>query len=531
MKSTRDQRDTQHRIRGPRMEELKADLKLIDAELPKGTCEVELVDSDLFHWEVALTGPMGSPYKGGTFRFQIWFPTDYPTKPPRLKCLTPVYHCNIDAKGTVCLDLEDDLLRLKPSHETEELSISVLTLTKLSWQVAHRTEHGSRHCCHCLPHRCLKMAWSQKQANCTYAQKLFRRILRKLVVLSYEKGAGRIGTWSHDVTHMSDAVKSAASDARDIWEVVGGAVHGGIVVRRDHDFGSTSRHGLQLSSSPAILVQAWQALRSIIDQAAYSVIWKPRLDPLHRGLPDCRWISYTPPGLVFRGFQPASRCVAQHINIQIGESSLPKGSESPCSKGSFLISTVRKDFGVRGASVLPMAGGPCVAYSSLARLDAELRCNPPDAIIVMLGTNDARSAHWNAEAFQLEYCALLHRLEGLELETDAVGSRRLVLIAVPPRVTSNAWGIDVDIADNDLANAVEVVAQKMGMALVNLRDVLDPIAAFVSDGVHLTQAASALVAENAKRALLAASGAEAVLAKSHSAGYKEPMLHRNSTGD
>eukprot|EP00439_Symbiodinium_sp_Y106_P080207 s3234_g18.t5 len=506
MKSTRDQRDTQHRIRGPRMEELKADLKLIDAELPKGTCEVELVDSDLFHWEVALTGPMGSPYKGGTFRFQIWFPTDYPTKPPRLKCLTPVYHCNIDAKGTVCLDLEDDLLRLKPSHETEELSISVLTLTKLSWQVAHRTEHGSRHCCHCLPHRCLKMAWSQKQANCTYAQKLFRRILRKLVVLSYEKGAGRIGTWSHDVTHMSDAVKSAASDARDIWEVVGGAVHGGIVVRRDHDFGST-RYVKISGEGPdhgwvSLRVGSKQLLRHV------DVVSSTRL----------RTRSFGSPGLI----------------LCIGDS-LTAGGYPTLLQGLFSVDSslpvVVKDFGVRGASVLPMAGGPCVAYSSLARLDAELRCNPPDAIIVMLGTNDARSAHWNAEAFQLEYCALLHRLEGLELETDAVGSRRLVLIAVPPRVTSNAWGIDVDIADNDLANAVEVVAQKMGMALVNLRDVLDPIAAFVSDGVHLTQAASALVAENAKRALLAASGAEAVLAKSHSAGYKEPMLHRNSTGD
>ncbi|CAE7268622.1 UBE2D2 [Symbiodinium sp. CCMP2456] len=115
------------------MEELKADLKLIDAELPKGTCEIELVDSDLFHWEVALAGPIGSPYKGGTFRFQIWYPIDYPTKPPRLKCLTPVYHCNIDAKGTVCLDLADDLLRLKPSHDTEELSstrISALCLVQ-----------------------------------------------------------------------------------------------------------------------------------------------------------------------------------------------------------------------------------------------------------------------------------------------------------------------------------------------------------------------------------------------------------------
>ena len=39
------------------------------------------------------------------------------------------------------------------------------------------------------------------------------------LVLSYAKGKGRAETWSHDVTRMSDAVRPAASDARDIWEV------------------------------------------------------------------------------------------------------------------------------------------------------------------------------------------------------------------------------------------------------------------------------------------------------------------------
>ncbi|CAE7174669.1 UBE2D1 [Symbiodinium pilosum] len=68
-------------------------------------------------------------YKGGIFRFQIWFPNNYPNKPPRLKCLTPVYHCNIDARGTVCLDVEDDLLRLKPSRETE---VQELSSTRIS---------------------------------------------------------------------------------------------------------------------------------------------------------------------------------------------------------------------------------------------------------------------------------------------------------------------------------------------------------------------------------------------------------------
>ncbi|CAE7174676.1 unnamed protein product [Symbiodinium pilosum] len=167
----------------------------------------------------------------------------------------------------------------------------------------------------------------------------------------------------------------------------------------------------------------------------------------------------------------------------------------------------RKDFGVRGASVLPMAGGPCVAYSSLARMGSELQHNPPDAIIVMLGTNDARLGHWNAEAFKTEYCLLLQRLIGLELESESEGSRRLVLIAVPPRVMPNSWGIDVGIAEKELGLAVAEVAQKMRMPLLNLREALEPAEGFVADGVHLNQAGSALVAELATHALLEQQGA------------------------
>ncbi|CAK9076966.1 unnamed protein product [Durusdinium trenchii] len=109
------------------MEVLKADLRLIEQELPQGTCQVDLVDSNLFHWEVALSGPEGTPYRGGTFRFWLWFPVEYPEKAPRLKCLTPMYHCNIDRNGSVCLDMDHELLQLKvagPDPEVEQSSRS-----------------------------------------------------------------------------------------------------------------------------------------------------------------------------------------------------------------------------------------------------------------------------------------------------------------------------------------------------------------------------------------------------------------------
>eukprot|EP00434_Breviolum_minutum_P015468 symbB.v1.2.013626.t1/scaffold968.1/size148170/21 len=106
------------------MEVLKADLKLIEQELPQGTCQIDLVDSNLFHWEVALAGPEGTPYKGGIFRFWLWFPVEYPQQTPKLKCLTPMYHCNIDNNGSVCLDMDQELMRLNVFSQDAEMPTS-----------------------------------------------------------------------------------------------------------------------------------------------------------------------------------------------------------------------------------------------------------------------------------------------------------------------------------------------------------------------------------------------------------------------
>ena len=44
-----------------------------------------------------------SPRRGGTFLFSFAVPTGYPHDPPKVKCLTKVYHPNIDLEvGRVC---------------------------------------------------------------------------------------------------------------------------------------------------------------------------------------------------------------------------------------------------------------------------------------------------------------------------------------------------------------------------------------------------------------------------------------------
>ena len=59
--------------------------------------------------------PNDGPYKGGTFKFKFDLSDDYPDiSPPKINCLTKVYHPNIDqiddySEGDICLNLLDEL--------------------------------------------------------------------------------------------------------------------------------------------------------------------------------------------------------------------------------------------------------------------------------------------------------------------------------------------------------------------------------------------------------------------------------------
>jgi len=90
------------------MKALQTELPVLQRELEEDMCRVHLTDADLFNWEVELTGPKGSPYEGGTFRFLFHFPVDYPTRMPRIRCATRIFHCNIDASGNVCIGPFDE---------------------------------------------------------------------------------------------------------------------------------------------------------------------------------------------------------------------------------------------------------------------------------------------------------------------------------------------------------------------------------------------------------------------------------------
>jgi hypothetical protein len=64
-----------------------------------------------------------SPFAGGIYQVRLQFPDQYPEKPPRVRFHTNVFHPNVFADGTLCLDIIQD--KWKPIYTVGTILTSI----------------------------------------------------------------------------------------------------------------------------------------------------------------------------------------------------------------------------------------------------------------------------------------------------------------------------------------------------------------------------------------------------------------------
>lgn len=79
-----------------------------------------------FKWTATIIGPVDSAYQGGLFSLIIEFPKDYPFKPPKIRFKTKIYHCNVNDKGGICLDILKD--SWSPALTLSKVLLSICSL-------------------------------------------------------------------------------------------------------------------------------------------------------------------------------------------------------------------------------------------------------------------------------------------------------------------------------------------------------------------------------------------------------------------
>lgn len=83
-------------------------------------------ENDLNNWTATIAGPKDSPFEGGLFFLKLYFPTDFPFKPPKISFETKIYHPNISSSGSICLDILKD--NWSPALTIPKILLSITSL-------------------------------------------------------------------------------------------------------------------------------------------------------------------------------------------------------------------------------------------------------------------------------------------------------------------------------------------------------------------------------------------------------------------
>ncbi|XP_014777917.2 ubiquitin-conjugating enzyme E2-17 kDa [Octopus bimaculoides] len=83
-------------------------------------------DNNIMLWNAVIFGPNDTPFEDGTFKLTIKFTEEYPNKPPTVRFISKMFHPNIYADGSICLDILQN--RWSPTYDVSSILTSIQSL-------------------------------------------------------------------------------------------------------------------------------------------------------------------------------------------------------------------------------------------------------------------------------------------------------------------------------------------------------------------------------------------------------------------
>ena len=122
----------------------------------------------------------------------------------------------------------------------------------------------------------------------------------------------------------------------------------------------------------------------------------------------------------------------------------------------------------------------------------------PGIVIIMLGSNDARSNIWDAAKYERQLAKFVDSYK-------ALSTPPIIFLMTPPAVFSNEFGIQPDLVENEVAPIVRRVARQTDSRLIDIFSITNGRSNIIPDGVHPNSIGYELIAKTVYEAIKKAS--------------------------
>ncbi|MFH4974480.1 hypothetical protein AB6A40_001189 [Gnathostoma spinigerum] len=109
----------------PSRRRLMRDFKRLKEDPPAGVSGAP-TENNIMVWEAIIFGPQDTPFEDGTFKLTLEFTEEYPNKPPIVRFVSKMFHPNVYADGSICLDILQN--RWSPTYDVAAILTSIQSL-------------------------------------------------------------------------------------------------------------------------------------------------------------------------------------------------------------------------------------------------------------------------------------------------------------------------------------------------------------------------------------------------------------------